>query len=613
MNNFKSAISGVFKRAAEAFQTYPAAMGNAFLFALVSIVKINMDWEVQQDYSILLNSLQWGMAVGAIWSLAAITGANSRFNTTKAFIGANIFGFVATGITFILLFLFGESGLDRDYSYLSSIAQSRTSVAIAIGIVVFVYLASFPKEESDFSRAFFMTYKAFFVAALYGMVLMMGASGVAGAIQALLYNDMSNKVFQYIAVVAGFMTFSIFIGYFPDFRMGVKDPRRHELQDQPRFVQVLLGSILVPILLALTLVLLLWTVRTVLSGVESSFVRLSGIAASYALGGIWLHIMLTRQDAGLVNFFKKVYPFTALVILAFEAWALIAQLNDTGLKTTEYNFIMVWVFTVVSVLLLIFMKQESHRKIALLGCLIAAIAVLPVVGYHVLPVKYQVNRLERVLLDEGMLQDGKVVPAASEPVREVREDITDAVSFLAFRESNNLPVWFSDNIYNDSEFEDTFGFKKTWPEPDYEIPREYLSTNLVLQSGFVEIDEYDWAISFRDYYGSEAVSTEIEGQRGTYSISWQSDKLDIPKLSVELDGELILEGDLETYFDSVLEKYPPEARRPVEAGIEDMSLLMESEEIRLLVVFESIEIGVDTTNNRKNHWFMLAGMYVMEK
>ena len=274
---------------------------------------------------------------------------------------------------------------------------------------------------------------------------------------------------------------------------------------------------------------------------------------------------------------------------------------------------MVWVFTVVSVLLLIFMKQESHRKIALMGCLIAAIAVLPVVGYHVLPVKYQVNRLERVLLDEGMLQDGKVVPAASEPVREVREDITDAVSFLAFRESNNLPVWFSDNIYNDSEFEDTFGFKKTWPEPDYEIPREYLSTNLVLQSGFVEIDEYDWAISFRDYYGSEAVSTEIEGQRGTYSISWQSDKLDIPKLSVELDGELILEGDLETYFDSVLEKYPPEARRPVVAGIEDMSLLMESEEIRLLVVFESIEIGVDTTNNRKNHWFMLAGMYVMEK
>ncbi|HZH94101.1 MAG TPA: hypothetical protein VFD79_08340, partial [Tissierellaceae bacterium] len=97
------------------------------------------------------------------------------------------------------------------------------------------------------------------------------------------------------------------------------------------------------------------------------------------------------------------------------------------------------------------------------------------------------------------------------------------------------------------------------------------------------------------------------------SISWQSDKLDIPKLSVELDGELILEGDLETYFDRVLEKYPPEARRPVEAGIEDMSLLMESEEIRLLVVFESIEIGVDTTNNRKNHWFMLAGMYVMEK
>ena len=129
------------------------------------------------------------MAVGAVWSLTAITGANSRYNTRKAFTGANLFGFSATLVTFILLFLFGESGLDREYRYLSSIAQSRTSVAIAIGIVVLVYLASFPREESDFSRAFLMTHKAFFVASLYGIVLMMGTSGVAGAIQALLSRE----------------------------------------------------------------------------------------------------------------------------------------------------------------------------------------------------------------------------------------------------------------------------------------------------------------------------------------------------------------------------------------------------------------------------------------
>jgi hypothetical protein len=613
MDNFKSAISGVLRRAAEAFQTYPAAMGNALLFALVSIVKIHMDWEVQQEYSILLNSLQWAMAVGAIWSLTAITGANSRYNTSKAFAGANIFGFGVTAVTFILLYLYGESGLDSDYRYLSSIAQSRTSVAIAIGAVVFVYLASFPREESDFSRAFLMTHKAFFVAALYGIVLMMGTSGVAGAIQALLYNDMSNKVFQYIGVIVGFMTFSIFIGYFPDFRKGIKDPRRQELQEQPKFVQVLLGHILVPILLALTLVLLLWTVRTVLSGVESSFVRLSGIAASYALGGIWLHIMVTGHDTGLVNFFKRVYPFTALVILAFEAWALIVQLNDSGLKVVEYNFIMVWIFTVISVLLLIFLKQESHRKIALIGSIIAAIAVLPVVGYHNLPVRYQVNRLEKVLASEGMLEGGEVVPASTEPDREAREDITDAVSFLAYRENKKLPEWFNDDMNNDNEFEDTFGFSKTWPEPDEEIPREYLSTNLVLQSGFIEIDEYDWAINFRDYYGSEEVRTEIEGQRGTYSISWQSDRMDIPKLSVDLDGETILEGDLESYFEGILESYPPGSRTPVEAGMEDMSLVMESDEIKILLVFENIDIGLDTTSNRMNHWFMLAGMYVTEK
>jgi hypothetical protein len=299
--------------------------------------------------------------------------------------------------------------------------------------------------------------------------------------------------------------------------------------------------------------------------------------------------------------------------LAFEAWALIVQLNDSGLKVVEYNFIMVWIFTVISVLLLIFLKQESHRKIALIGSIIAAIAVLPVVGYHNLPVRYQVNRLEKVLASEGMLEGGEVVPDSTEPDREAREDITDAVSFLAYRENKKLPEWFNDDMNNDNEFEDTFGFSKTWPEPDEEIPREYLSTNLVLQSGFIEIDEYDWAINFRDYYGSEEVRTEIEGQRGTYSISWQSDRMDIPKLSVDLDGETILEGDLESYFEGILESYPPGSRTPVEAGMEDMSLVMESDEIKILLVFENIDIGLDTTSNRMNHWFMLAGMYVTEK
>ena len=44
MDNFKLAVRGVFKRAVESFQTYPSAMGNALLFAVVAIVRINLEW-----------------------------------------------------------------------------------------------------------------------------------------------------------------------------------------------------------------------------------------------------------------------------------------------------------------------------------------------------------------------------------------------------------------------------------------------------------------------------------------------------------------------------------------------------------------------------------------
>jgi hypothetical protein len=136
----------------------------------------------------------------------------------------------------------------------------------------------------DFAKSFFMTHKAFFIALIYGAVMFAGGAGVAGTVQALLYKDMSRKVYMYIGTIAGFLAYSIFIGYFPDFSKNNDDPKRDMVQKQPRFIEILFEYIMLPLALALTAVLLIWSVKTIITGEQVPFMRLSSIAAGFATG-----------------------------------------------------------------------------------------------------------------------------------------------------------------------------------------------------------------------------------------------------------------------------------------------------------------------------------------
>src|SRR6056297_4190513 len=331
MDSFKKSIIRIYKGSIKAFQTFPVSIGSAMAFAIVTMIRIQLDWPEQEAYNFLFNCLHWAFALGAIFSLASITAAKSLRNTDKDFKIANLLGVLVVAVAISALYLFGAKDTATYTTRavtVSGIAAARVSAAMVVSILVFIVLAGNTSQESDFARSFFMTHKAFFIASIYGIVILSGVSGVAGAIQALLYNDMSSKVYMYIATIAGFLAFTIFVGYFPDFRKGEKDEHREVAQKQPRFVEILLEFIMVPIVTALTIVLILWAGRTIFIGDWPPFEELAGIASSYAFVGIWLHIMVTHGNSGLSKFYRRAYTVAALLILAFEAWALMVRIGD---------------------------------------------------------------------------------------------------------------------------------------------------------------------------------------------------------------------------------------------------------------------------------------------
>ena len=620
MNSFARSIMQIAQGAVKAFTNFPAAIACAAAFTAVTMTRIYLDWPQQKDYLFLFNCLHWSLGFGAIFSTTVITEAQSRYNDRQAFLLANILGTIAVVVVFGLLFIWGGRAPEVGQissNVLSDLAETRVLVAMFVSFLAFLVFAGRPNEEPDFAKSLFMTHKAFFISTIYGFVLLGGTSSVAAAIQALLYQGMSYKVYSYLAALTGFLTFTIYLGYFPDFRNAESDERRAVAERQPRFMEILFGYIMVPIMLALTMVLLLWSVRIIVEGVWPSFMRLSGIAASYAIGGIWLHAMVTHHEGKMSVFYRKYYPFAALVILGFEAWALVVQLGKYGLKTTEYYFCLTWIFAVVSVILLALFKAAAHRKIIVLIAILAICSVLPAIGYNVLPVKAQTTRLEKLLVSQNMLIDGKLVPAGTEPPERIREGITDAVNFLAYAPDAKLPLWFEKNFVNGEIFKIKFGFKQVWPKDDSfygAMNRVYLNTSLYLSAKPIEIKGYDWVLKPQKFQEQGLPWGEIKGSKGVYKITWTTNKQDgTPSLKVTLDGRLLLEQSFKDYIAKIEAAYPTIESKSHVAGLGDMSVKFETPEINIMVVFGEVHINLNNRENKTHYNLNLDAIYLQEK
>lgn len=616
-SGFLKPISQKILSAANTFKTFPTTIGSALAFTIVTIIRINLDWQQQLPYNFLFNCLHWSLGLGAVFSLAAITASRSRHEGEKAFRIANIVSVAVIALTFLLLYYLSanyDSYVGSGYANVSGIAAARVSAAIFISMIAFIVLAAYPKEQSDFARSLFMTQKAFFIALLYGGVLMAGTSAVAGAFQALIYKEMSYKVYQYLGAIVGFFAFAIFIGYFPDFSKDKTDQKREIAQRQPRFVEILFEYIMIPIMFALTVVLLAWSAMKIFSGNEVVFEQLASISTSFAIGGIWLHMMVSDAESGMAKFYKKAYPFAALLILAFEAWALILQLSKYGLKDVEYMFTLLWIVAVISLVLLLIVNKKAHKIIAVAICAAAAFSVLPFVGYNELPVTWQAARLENLLTSQGMLQNGKITPAASTPDQSVRENITDAVLYLAYASDAKLPEWFDKDLANSDIFKQKLGFNQTVDGIDNQ-PDKYTSTNLILKTGAINISGYQWAIYPQQMIGdsSKGMTAGITGEAGDYTITWMPEQTNqLPQITVKLGDEIILQKDMGEYIDGILAKYPPQLAY-VNATLDDMSVKFETSKVSVMIVFFNVGVNTDTQQNTRNYSFGINGIYLKEK
>lgn len=626
MNNpFVQSIESTFKGAYQAVTRFFMSSFGAFVFILITMFRIQSTDSFQNANRIFFDSLQWSAALIAIVGLASVTYVRSRNNQSRNLLIANSLTAVSGVVAFLLLYFLGGTKVASDSYYrypgLTNLAQARMAIVVGVIFIAFILFAAKPWINKYVARTIFMIEKSVIISGIYGFVLLAGTAAVAGAIQGLLYPAMSFKVYQHLSSMIGFIAFMLFLGYLPDFSKGEEDEIRREREEQPRFIQLLFSYIIVPITLALTVVLLLWTIRIIFQGVGENFLRLSGIATTYTVVGIWLHIMVQEADNALAKFYTKVYPMATLIILAFEGWAIFNQLRNYGMQTTEYYFVIVWIVAIIAMILLVMKMQKSYAIVLAMTMFSMIFTVLPIVGYQSLPVILQTNRLEKLLTQADMFDGEKIIPSSSELARIEREKITVAATFLSRQDQEKVPKWLKIGAYDDQSFKEVMGFDPIFPRQDDTPPtppgQQVKRTILRRDNQAFSISPFDWQVPLVYSESTKEQVGTFKGAQGEFKIKWQQDDATKkpPTIEVTLDEREILKESLATFINQLMDKYPPtvESSEKGEAlGVSDLQFNFESPEIKGSVMFSYIEIMVDENTDETTYWTEIEGIYVSE-
>jgi len=553
MNKFKKVVLSIIKRGGSAFTCFPASMALAVILAGLYVWLVYAEPESNER---LWTSLQIALISASVTGIALSALARVFREKSREFAAANALAVLWAGIAFVLLmFIKGDESFPD-----TRVIIWGLGIAVA-SLFAFLVIPTFRERLVSYNDMFFMTIKSFFIAFLYSGVLMGGFSFVAFAVERLLWDNMDEKVYMYILIGSLLVGYTFFLGYFPDFRK--KDPDEYservlKAADQPRFAEVLFQNIMIPIVGALSVVLLVWSVKIVITGDWPSFTQIAGIFTAYTLSSVALYLLVSSYDTKLVRFYKKFNPAATLVFLGFEIYPIYERIAVEGLKVLEYVIVVLWVFAAVCSVCFLLLPVVKNRVVSYAAAVLVLLMMLPGSGLIDAPFYAQAARLRRVLVRNEMLDGDSVIPSAGIS-NEDKIVISDTVSYLLYNSERESPGWLAVNLDDMKDFKNVFGFDEFFGDGS-DVPgkpSEYFYLNL--GAGALNVEGYTFFIPGQML--SESVEVSVGSGDGSYVVKLSDEeygaggKIRIPSVLVTVkDGDSITVS-LDELIDEIYLKY----------------------------------------------------------
>lgn len=536
---------------------------------------------------------------------------------------AGIFGaFFATAVRFMLeryenfknSFLFYGLTIILTIGYFYFMTDDKVDNKMLIHLLVisfalfaaYLYLPS-SKNALNFGNVALAHFKSAFTAILYGIVLYVGIAAIIGAIDILLY-DVDYKSYAHAAnIIFIFFTPLYYLSLLPKFNSrDENDDAKKEISfTYPRFLDILVSYITIPLITAFTAVLIIYFIKILATGVWPVG-QVGPMVLGYSAAGYFIYILSSNLNNKFSVLYRKLFPLILIPLVVMQMVSSYIRIDAYGITESRYYVVLFGIFSIVCALVLIFDKKKNPNTIVLLSAVFALMSIIPPVDAFTVSKNSQERRLTEILIRNKMIADGEIVKKTDISTDDMFEitNISNYMYGMGYLDDMDwFPDKYADNYYGN--FKNIYGFEQYY-DRGFPGQEETLYLYAILdENEKINIEDYD--LFFRIYIqnkrgpGEDIGEFSLKGKN--YSIKQIPDEKGYITITVSDDTNTLIEIPMKEFIDGLFEK----SNAP-KGAMDKESLTIEKQNDKLKVKLLIYDMNVD--RNDPDDIYISANIYV---
>ncbi len=461
----------------------------------------------------------------------------------------------------------------------------RTAIILFILLIAFLWIPTI-KRKVSFNETFLVSFGAFFTVVLFAALLYLGIILIISTIDNLIVS-VNGPYYEHVANVIILLYAPIhFLSLIPVYDEG-------EEKKPSKFLTNLISYVFIPISGIFTIILLLYIILNIRGDFWTDNI-LEPMLVSYSILVILIYILASQIDNIFSSLYRKIIPKVLIPIVLFQTISSLLKIGELGITLGRYYVIMFGVFAVIAGIIFSILPVKKNGIIAPILIGLSIISILPPVDAFTISRKSQIGRLERVLVDNEMLE-GDILRADGSLLEQDKEVIRNSISYLENMDYIKDIVWL-DEYYNYHNFEATFGF----PRYDY-VDHEKTFKSFRRSDSIIKVTGHDYIME-----GS------INYDNPSYEVgSFKKDNDEYYLYFSNEDGAIILYRDeielIRFSINEIFYRFEKRDSDDYNLSNADASFSVENEEAILTIIAENVYLDM-SDEYRDAYFYILIGI-----
>lgn len=470
---------------------------------------------------------------------------------------------------------------------------TRTFVAVFAMLCAVLWVPSY-KDAVDFNQVALIHFKSAFTSILYSGVLSAGIAAIITAINVLLFSVNSDAYAYMLTFVWVMFATLYYLSLLPRFnsKEELDIERMQTAKNYPKFLEILVSYIAIPLLAAYTVVLFAYFIK-ILVTLHWPSGQLGPMVLIYSAVGLLLFVLASLLDNRFADLYRKIFPKILIPVVIMQLISVGIRLNAYGITGSRYYVALFGIFSIVIGVMLSVKPITKNAYIALLAAGFAIFSIIPPMDAFTVSRVSQITRVQNILQTEGMLSE-QTLTRKTNASEHTKIETTNILSYLDRSNSLGHIEWLPEdfNIYQDME--SVFGFQPTYPNHyGYPEPNQFFYYSLDTQQPMI-ISSYDVSVNIhsRPYTTNDGINPlqfTLEGIDYEFTVEQISNQ-DTRIAVVDVSGTELIGTDLYPFIEKLMKTGSQKQPMPQEA----MTLDIAQDEYKLRIIFQHIDINART-------------------